>query len=212
MFSRTNFLSIACAIAVFVPAISAWETQFFEHRGMNLTLVRGEVNANSDISKRNNIPPECQFGDSHSNWAYYQFQGPSEDTACFGYDNIPVCAKGRWSDDDPDWTDIQLAMAQQTTLDGQWKGSQSGDWRGSLFLGRRPSQTAIHHFLTLGFGKATRKPLFITGVEMVTLLNSLAITLHVLEEVRSINHSLMFLFVADWRYNELDLENPIHHS
>ncbi|GAM44105.1 hypothetical protein TCE0_060r19461 [Talaromyces pinophilus] len=112
-------------MALFVPAISAWETQFFEHRGMNLTLVRGEVNANSDISKRNNIPPECRFGDSHSNWAYYQFHGLSKGTACFGYDNIPVCAKGKWSD--PDWTDIQLAMAQQTTLDGRWKGSQSGD-------------------------------------------------------------------------------------
>ncbi|KAF3397045.1 hypothetical protein DPV78_008341 [Talaromyces pinophilus] len=139
-------------MAVFVPAISAWEAQFFEHRGMNLTLVRGEVNANSDISKRNNIPPECQSGDSHSNWAYYQFQGLSEGTACFGYDNIPVCAKGKWSD--PDWTDIQLAMAQQTTLDGQWKGSQSGDWRGSFVLGTTAFSDRDTSLFDLGLWKS----------------------------------------------------------
>jgi hypothetical protein len=132
MFSRTNLLSVACAMAVLVPAISAWETQV-EHRDLNLTLVHGEVKVNSVYSKRNNIPAECQFGDSHSDWTYIQITGLSEGTACFGYSNTPICASGTWSD--PDWTDIQTAIAKQTTLDGQLQGSQSGAWDGSFFLG-----------------------------------------------------------------------------
>ncbi|EED20728.1 hypothetical protein TSTA_039290 [Talaromyces stipitatus ATCC 10500] len=132
MFSHTNLLSVTCAMAVFVPPLLAWEIQV-EHRGLNLTLVHGVVNANSDLSKRSSIPPECQFGDARSDWTYIQITGLSEGTACFGYSNFPLCGPGTWSD--PDWTDIQIAMAKQTTLDGQFEGSHSGAWDGSFFLG-----------------------------------------------------------------------------
>lgn len=132
MFSHTKFLSIACAMAVFIPALSARETQI-EHEGLNLTLVHGAVKANSDLSQRSNIPTECQFGDSHSDWTWIQVTGLAEGTACFGYNNDPVCASGTWSD--PDWTDIQTAMGKQTTLDGQWQASSSGSWDGTFFLG-----------------------------------------------------------------------------
>jgi hypothetical protein len=132
MFSQTNLLSTAYAMAVFTPAIAAWATQV-EHCGLRLKLVHGEVNANSDVSKRNDIPPERQFGDSHSDWTYIQITGLSEGTACFGYDNATICDSGTWSD--PDWTDIQIAMTQQTTLDGKWQARSRVPGTVLFFLG-----------------------------------------------------------------------------
>lgn len=119
-------------MAVFIPSIAATP---IERRDLNVKFVHGEVNATSDISKRNNIPTECQFGDSHSTWYYLQITGLSEGTACFGWPDGPWCGdKGStWSD--PDWTDIQTAMAKVVTLDGQLQSSTSGSWHGTFFLG-----------------------------------------------------------------------------
>lgn len=82
-----------------------------------------------DVSKRNIIPTECQFGDSHSTWHYLQITGLS------GWPDGPWCGHGDSTWSDPDWTGIQTAMAKVVTLDGQLQSSVSGAWHGTFFLG-----------------------------------------------------------------------------
>lgn len=66
--------------------------------------------------------------------------------------------------------------------------------------GRRPSQTAIHHFLISPLRKALNKLSTITGAEMGTLLKSLAITLHVLKraEPSALRFSVSCRLEGEW--------------
>lgn len=131
MFSHAKLLSIAYAVAAAIPSIVAMPVG---DGNSNIQFVHGTVNGTSeDISKRGSFPPECSFGGQRDDWYYLQITGLAEGTACLGWAIGPSCGAGSW--DDPDWTDLQKAMAEVVTMDGQWSGSSEGAWDGTFFLG-----------------------------------------------------------------------------
>lgn len=127
---RTSTKSLGLIAFALAPLSSAWETQV-EYQGSNLTLIHGEVKVNNDLSKRS-VPSECNFEGPRGDFYYTQITGLKEGTACFGYSSEPTCGPGSWGD--PDFTDIQDAIAKQVTKDGQLEGSTSGDWDAGFSL------------------------------------------------------------------------------
>lgn len=76
------------------------------------------------VSKRDQPPHECAFGDRQT-YSYLAIDGLDE-PACIGWASPVDCGEGPWGE--PDRGDIEKAMAELVTKDGQFESGESGDW------------------------------------------------------------------------------------
>jgi len=114
----------------------------------------------SSLTRRDDVPPECAFGGSRDAHPFYYIQMHiSGHTACIGWAyGGETCGKGGWGD--PDNTDVQNAVAQQTTKDGQFESSTVGSWKVSWQLGTTavPNRDDYTIYFDLGWAYANTDP------------------------------------------------------
>lgn len=120
--------SVALALAALAPLASA-EVKQIQHNGKTLTLTKGSVNADDDLSKRNDAPQGCTFGDRLT-YKYIQITDLDDGPACIGWASSVHCGDGPWPD--PDRGYIQEVLAEQVTKDGQFKYSDVEEWHAAF--------------------------------------------------------------------------------